>query len=405
MRTGDVIAGKYILLNRIAQGAMGTVWSARNTTLDVLVAIKVVHPHVKYPFVAPALLWEAQATCRLSHPAIVKVYDYGETTSGETFIVMEHLVGETLRELLEREKRLSAIRAVKLLLPIAEGLHAAHASGITHRDLKPENIVLTMDRAGRVHPKLIDFGVAKLSWVDGSWGTTVVGTPGYMPLEQICGENIDHRADVWAFSAVLHEAIAGALPFESATVNEAVRALQNDPIPSLRARVSVDDTLSHIVERGLRRHVADRWSSIDELAAALTQWLASHGTPASGRPPRSRALLDESALPTAPLARPRVRDELPSVPSLIIPGATRRRRPSGPRVGWRCRCRIVATARSTAAPSAPIRRRGGTHRGRHAGRPRSPFISNKAVGRWTAQMVAAVLDVGGWFSPSRGAQR
>jgi len=382
-REGDVVAEKYLLLRPIAQGAMGTVWSARHVALDVPVAIKIVHPHVKYPFVAPALLWEAQAASKLSHPAIVKVYDFGRTERGDTFIVMEHLAGETLRGLLRRKGRLSSSLAVKLLLPVADGLDAVHARGIVHRDVKPENVVLVADHLGRLQPKLVDFGVAKLSWVDDVWvtGATVVGTPGYMPLEQASGADIDGRADVWAFSATLYELISGALPFEARNMKTVLHALEHEEVPLLAARANVDQELSFIVQRGLSRSVTDRWPTIGALRDALAGWLISQPVPVS-LPPQSRSLAyrpvrgNTSGLVASGVVPPSGVEAT----SLVIPLTKRTR--SVPSSGERC----------------SVHSRHSKARGVHARRGRSRAL------RWAVAVGVASAGVlgGRWLPPVQG---
>jgi serine/threonine-protein kinase len=278
-RPGDVIQGKYTLLYRIADGAMGSVWGALHKKLDLPVAIKIVHPHAKYPSVAPSLLWEGQAAARVSHPAIVRIFDYDETERGEAFIVMEQLVGDTLRLLLERERKLPPERALRLFLPLADGLAAMHERGIVHRDLKPENVVLSRQDAGRIQPKIVDFGVARLSWLGDGWASaaTVVGTPGYMAPEQMWGDLVDARADVWAFSAMLYEALSGELPFPADDIDGAHRALEANAAPSLAARAGTDGALAAVVERGLRKRADERWPSFEDVGDALARWLLERG--------------------------------------------------------------------------------------------------------------------------------
>ena len=137
-RAGDLIAGKYRLDEETREGGMCRVWMGVNAVLDLPVAIKFIHPKLRCPELTHALRREARAIAALQHPAVVRVFDSGELSPDNPYIVLERLEGEDLREFLDRERRLTAEEAVRLLLPIASGVQAAHAHGIVHRDLKPE---------------------------------------------------------------------------------------------------------------------------------------------------------------------------------------------------------------------------------------------------------------------------
>jgi len=280
-RAGNLIAGKYRLDQEAREGGMCRVWLGVNVLLDLPVAIKCLHPGLRCPELAHSLHREARAIAALQHPAIVRVFDTGELSPLDPYIVLERLEGEDLRQLLCRERRLSAIEAVRLLLPIASGVQAAHARGIIHRDLKPENILLARDDAGRIQPKVLDFGIAKLKWGDRWQAATErgsVGTVGYMPPEQAFDlEEVDRQADVWAFCAVLYEAIVGDTPFSGRTLEDMRHSLIHDAVPSLVETADVDSSLGSIVERGLRRDPDARWSSMRELGQALAHWLSARG--------------------------------------------------------------------------------------------------------------------------------
>src|SRR5215212_5744228 len=153
---GDIIAGKYELEAMLGQGGMGAVFRARNVTIDLPVAIKLIRTDLNRELLSGRLLQEARAAAKLSHPAIVRVFDVGQTANGDPFIVMELLEGESLSTIIDREGRLPATRAVQLLLPIADALAAAHAKGFVHRDVKPDNVFVVQDE-GALQPKLVDF--------------------------------------------------------------------------------------------------------------------------------------------------------------------------------------------------------------------------------------------------------
>jgi serine/threonine protein kinase len=161
-RAGDVIDGKYRLEGLLGKGGMGEVWTAHNETLGVLRALKLIPADLDSPESTDRLLREARAAARLADPAIVRVFDFGKTPWGDPYLVMELLSGEDLASVIRRRERLSALKAVRVLLPILRALCAAHAHGIVHRDLKPENIFLSKQPEGRIQPKLLDCGIAKL---------------------------------------------------------------------------------------------------------------------------------------------------------------------------------------------------------------------------------------------------
>jgi serine/threonine protein kinase len=205
---GDIIAGKYALEEQLGAGGMGAVFRALNTAIDMPVAIKLIRSDLDRDTLSGRLLQEARAAAKLAHPAIVRVFDVGKTALGDPFIVMELLQGQSLASVLETEKRLSSVRAVQLLLPIADALSVAHAKGLVHRDVKPDNVFIANDEEGQLQPKLVDFGIVKTEQASGQSQLTqvgaVIGSPDYMSPEQARGlDRIDLRSDVWWFAVVL----------------------------------------------------------------------------------------------------------------------------------------------------------------------------------------------------------
>jgi serine/threonine protein kinase len=208
------------------------------------------------------------------------VNDFGKTARGDPFIVMELLDGEDLAGALAKRGRLSAIKAVRTLLPIAHALTVAHNKGIVHRDLKPENIFLAKNDEGQIHPKLVDFGVAKLEKEVSQrlTGTgALVGSPLYMSPEQARGDEVDHRADIWALAVVLYEAITGHAPFEGKNYNAVIYSIiANPPAPSPEFGVG-DPDLWTLLERGFRKEAEERWFSMQDFGEALAHWLEDRG--------------------------------------------------------------------------------------------------------------------------------
>jgi serine/threonine-protein kinase len=278
---GALILGKYRLERMLGEGGMGSVWAAHHVPLDTAVAIKLIRSDTNRQELAPRLMQEARAAAKLGHPAIVRVFDVGQTAEGEPFIVMELLEGESLNQRLEREHRLSAVEAARLLLPIADALRAAHAKGIVHRDIKPDNVFLVTDETG-VQPKLVDFGIAKLAAREFDSQLTqqgvIVGSPDYMAPEQARGEeDIDRRADIWAFCVLLYETVSGQPPFDGPNYNALLHAILEATPEPLTTMCAGDAEFSSLVETGLAKDRTQRWQTMQELGEALARWLVKQG--------------------------------------------------------------------------------------------------------------------------------
>jgi len=279
---GDVIDDKYRLSRIIGRGGMGAVWQAHNIPLDIDVAIKLIRRDRTAPGAASRLLTEARAAARLMHPAIVRVFDFGETDQGDPFIVMELLHGESLSAILRRKKRLTPAVAVQTMLPVAAALASAHGKGIVHRDLKPDNIIVVTDESGSLVPKIVDFGIAKLLSPDFDRQVTlageVLGSPDYMSPEQARGaDNVGEGTDIWAFSVVLHELVTGRRPFDGANYNALIASILTDEPPPMTAHGVGDAALSGIVQHGLAKDLAVRWPRMRDLGASLASWAVAAG--------------------------------------------------------------------------------------------------------------------------------
>jgi len=277
---GSVIDGKYRLEGLLGEGGMGAVWWAHHLQLDLPVAVKLLRAGPDMKTLSERFKLEARAAARLVHPAIVRVFDIDTMESGEPFIVMELLAGENLADLLDRG-RLSAVSAVQLLLPIAEALALAHAKGIVHRDLKPGNVFLAQD-GERMQPKLLDFGIAKLTTPEPSGSLTdtgvSVGSPDYMSPEQARGSrDVDYRADIWSFSVALYEAVTGDTPFEGDNYNALMRAIVEDEPRPLPIGDDLDQGLAELILWGLAKDRSERASSMQELGRELARWLIDRG--------------------------------------------------------------------------------------------------------------------------------
>lgn len=284
-RAGDLIGERYQLCECIGAGAMGAVFRAHDRLLDAEIAMKLVRvdpEHQDAERATQRLLLEARAIARISHPGIVRIFDFG-CVGGVPFIAMELLSGESLLELMLREGPMDPVRAVRLLLPVADAISVGHRRAVVHRDIKPENVFLATDELGRVQPKLVDFGVARLR--EGGSRLTrpgaLMGTPDYMAPEQAQAEpDVDHRADVWAFAVVLYELMTMRRPFSDAKHTgylTILKAIVADDPPSLAESGVTDRALWSIIERALEKRRERRWQSMRELGDALAEWLLDHG--------------------------------------------------------------------------------------------------------------------------------
>ena len=276
---GAILAGKYRLEMLLGEGGMACVWSAYHLELELPVAVKLLRAGASCERLAERLRLEARAAARLIHPSIVRVLDVAMTERGEPFIVMELLNGENLAQLLARG-RLHASRALQLLLPIAEGLATAHEHGIVHRDLKPDNVFISSEEQ-QLQPKLLDFGIAKLVYASAlarrlTDKGVVLGSPHYMSPEQVRGEDVDYRSDIWSFCVVLFRALTGSTPFNGNSERATMDAIMTQPL-ARDALSEVDEELARIVRWGLQKDPLRRPTSMRELGRHLAEWLMNQG--------------------------------------------------------------------------------------------------------------------------------
>jgi serine/threonine-protein kinase len=296
---GNIVAGKYQLSAVLGEGGMGSVWLAKNRTLDVDVALKLMRAELaeEVDGVAERMLQEARAAASIGHPAIIQVFDFGFSELGDPFIVMELLRGESLAEAILRRGKLRPSRAVQTLLPIVDALSAAHERGIVHRDLKPENIFLSRPAGNRLQPKVLDFGIAKLEQRGAERITrdgAVIGSPAYMAPEQLRGDpTVDARADVWSLSVVLYQMVTGKRPFEGGSYHASMwNVIHSEPKPISEHQI-VDEGLWRIITRGLVKDANARYQSMRALGRDLAEWLMARGVKEDICDASLRAWLDE----------------------------------------------------------------------------------------------------------------
>jgi hypothetical protein len=261
-----VIGGRYELADRIGGGGMADVFRAHDRTLDRDVAVKVMRPaFAELAEFAERFHREAEALAAIEHPNIVRVLDYGTSDDGP-FIVMELVTGGTLQNLMRARGRVDQYAAAKIAAGIADGLEAAHIRGVLHRDLKPDNVLLD----GEGQAKIADFGIARLAAATAITRTgELLGTPHYLAPEQMSGDVVDERADIYALGVILYEMLTGARPTGGTTPSEIVsRRLRLDPRPPSRL-VPLAPALNGLVLRTLARDPARRPRRAADLRAAL----------------------------------------------------------------------------------------------------------------------------------------
>ena len=263
---------KYEVLDEIGHGGMATVYRARDSSLDRLVALKVLHPHLQRTSEARARFTrEAKSVAKLRHPHILEIYDYSGEASDETYIAAELLTGPTLKEFVLKQKELPPEIAACIALQLADALGAAHAKGIIHRDVKPENVLIHEDRC----VKLTDFGIAYM--VDAHTFTVtgqILGSPGHMAPEQVEGGTCDVRSDVFSLGTVLYFCATGRLPFIGRNPHHLLKLLLDGEYPDpLRLRPSIGAELAQIMNKSLSRAPGGRFQGADEMADRLRAFL------------------------------------------------------------------------------------------------------------------------------------
>jgi predicted Ser/Thr protein kinase len=270
------MVGAYKIVRELGRGGMGRVYLAADARLGRMIALKALAPHlVSDPRQRERLRREARAAAALTHPGICTVYAL-EEIDGQVYIASEYVDGRTLRDEIAGSNRSPTADAIaRTATELATALASAHARGIVHRDLKPENIMRTAD--GRL--KILDFGLARIDSPEGaptaSFATqagVMIGTPAYMAPEQITGQKVDARADVFAFGVLMYEYASGVHPFEAANALATVaRVIESDVAPLTSRTVEVGSGMAEVIARCLKKSPADRFPSAAEIADALTR--------------------------------------------------------------------------------------------------------------------------------------
>jgi len=356
-RVGTVLGERYRLLERIAEGGMGTVYRAEHVVLHKRVAVKMLRPAYRLD---PALVYrfrqEAIAASEIGQENVVDITDFGRTLEGSLYFVMEELDGVSLAALLAATGPMPVGRAALILAQVCRAFAAAHARGIIHRDLRPDNVVVLQRDDGSDFVKVVDFGISQRfeEESDAGFGTGwpgyVLGAPDYMSPELIAGGEVDHRADIYAFGVLAYELLTGTLPFRGETGLAAMLEHRHGaPVPPSHHRPGLPPALEALILHALQGEPAARQQSMAEVAEGLTSALAELGLP---------PVYDRSPRPSAGLAPARGFTDRPGV-EVLAPHRSPPRR-GAPAAGAAPTCcdttDAVAAAGVTSRGTAPRRR-------------------------------------------------
>ena len=270
LQIGDVLGGRYEILQLLGEGGMGAVYKASDRELDRFVALKVIRPELgSNPAILARFKQELLLAHQVTHRNVIRIYDLGEA-DGLRFITMEYIEGQDLRSIIREKKKFAPEEAVDVIQQVCQALDAAHSVGVIHRDLKPQNIM--QDGSGRI--LVMDFGLARTVQGDGMTQTgAIVGTMEYMSPEQALAKDLDQRSDIFALGLILYEMLTGKGPFvaESALAS-LIKRTQERAIPVSDVDDQIPGALSGIVSKCLEREVDQRYQSAALILADLNTW-------------------------------------------------------------------------------------------------------------------------------------
>jgi eukaryotic-like serine/threonine-protein kinase len=277
----EILGGQFRILEKIGTGGMGSVYKAAQPAMNRMVAIKILHPKLAgRKDLTSRFRREARAMSQLTHPNTVKVFMFGELEDdGSLYIVMEMLEGKNLNQTVRKEGPLSCERAITVLIQVCGALQEAHDIGIVHRDLKPENIFLCQQGGLTDFPKVLDFGLAKVTERQMQPDSVVLtqegmvfGTPEFMSPEQAQGKTLDARSDTYSLAVILYETLTGKLPFTARTPMEYIQKHVLEPPIALSERVpelKFPRGLDEVLNKALAKKPDDRFQSAADFAEAL----------------------------------------------------------------------------------------------------------------------------------------
>lgn len=270
---------KYKILKSLGQGGMGAVFKALDKNLDKTVAVKVLASDVagSDPVAFQRFQQEAKAAGRLKHNNLVEIMDFGITDNNEAYLVMDYVEGKTLKELIQDQDNIPLALVLEIFRQIVAGMNHAHQNNVIHRDLKPANIIISEDEDGSDLVKVIDFGIAKIADAEGAGGdltrtNAIVGSPLYMCPEQIKGQDIDQRSDIYSLGCILYECLAHYPPFQGDTALDTINMHQFNLAPSInegREQEPYPEALVELVAKCLEKSPDNRYQTMEEVIRQL----------------------------------------------------------------------------------------------------------------------------------------
>ena len=329
---GTVIADRYHVMKKLGEGGMGAVYLAEHVKMGRKSAIKVMNPGMNQdPDAIARFNREASNASRMNHPNICAIYDFGETPEGLIYLAMEFIEGQSLTSLIEKSGSLPPARAGSILHQTADALQVAHDYGIVHRDLKPDNIMIAKGRDNTDLVKVVDFGIAKASTSDAQKVTKtglVVGTPEYMSPEQLSGDKLDGRSDIYSLGLVGFNMLTGTLPFPSNSAQEAmIMRLTDQPkkLAEMKPDVAWPDELQRVMDKALARDVTERYQKAADFGREFA--MAIEAMPATAAAEAGTMVIGAqsaaaSSAPTAAIPKTRLAGAAEKTPSKAEPAAT-----------------------------------------------------------------------------------
>jgi serine/threonine-protein kinase len=295
-----LIDSRYRILEKLGEGGMGAVYKVEHVRMGKVAALKLMRPdHALDKALKSRFLQEARVVARLSHPNTVQVFDSGELEDGGLFIAMEYVPGKDLAWHLKAHGPMSEGQAASIGAQLLASLQEAHEASIIHRDLKPANVMLVRRRkSGDDQVKLLDFGIAKLQESEGRKSTTgdFIGTPAYMSPEQIRGDALDPRSDLYSLGCLLFELVSGRQPFDGPTPISVLTQHYEAPIPRIleaRPNATISPAFQAVIDKAMAKRPADRWPDAEAMRVALEQLQKSLGSKPAEYTPMPVELTDK----------------------------------------------------------------------------------------------------------------